>query len=241
MCLLCCCAVDEVANGLPDDGKMSLRPLAAGNTNQSQTGAIFEDHSYGFNAPVDREQALHGMQQLQKRICYCTDSTDCNPSRLINLGELTITGEEVTSWCQVAIRLFYFPYVSCGSMTALSIVHAVEPPRGVCADVWDTEFRVSVVQSIQLPFRPKKPLLQRDAQRELVVTRGRFSQQCVLVANADSCTISLMDFPNETWAWKKPGLLQYYDSSLPIDPVDTRPRPYVSIASVTPAGARLTP
>lgn len=56
------------------------------------SGSPFEDHMYGFRSLVNRERALGGMQQVQKMICYCTDSTACTPDRLVNIGTLTITG-----------------------------------------------------------------------------------------------------------------------------------------------------
>lgn len=113
----------------------------------------------------------------------------------------------------------------------------MDEPFVVCADVWNTEFRVSLVQPIQLPFTVHSPLKQQDSQRRLLVTRGENSLPCVLEQQADICTVNFQDFPADTLTSPDPATLQYYDSSLPQDTVDTRPVPYVAIASLVPAGA----
>ncbi|CDI87078.1 cysteine repeat modular protein, putative [Eimeria praecox] len=187
------CADDSVDEGLPNGGRMSVR-LTAANSGDLDTSSAFEWHMYGFTSLVNRELALGGLRQVQKMICYCTDSTTCTPDRLVNIGQLTIR------------------------------------------DVWNTEFRVSLVQRIKLPFTVSSPLKQQDSGRKLVVTRGESSLPCVLEQQADVCTVSFQDFPADTLSSPAPATLQYYDSSLPQDAVDTRPVPYVAIASLVPAG-----
>lgn len=58
----------------------------------TRSTAEFEEHYYGFSSLVDRDKALSGTPHLQKRICYCTDSTICTPDRLMDIGQLTIKG-----------------------------------------------------------------------------------------------------------------------------------------------------
>ncbi|OEH75896.1 cysteine repeat modular [Cyclospora cayetanensis] len=180
---------------LPDEGTMTLREHT-GIVSSEETGAHsgLEPHAYGFESLVIREQALAKTQQLRKRICYCSDSTDCSPKRLMDIGELVIT------------------------------------------DVWDTDFRISVVARIDVPLTIKAPLTQKSDQRQLVVARGDFLEPCNLENDATKCSISLRDFPKETWESEQQAILQIYDPSLPKDPLDSRPIPFVRIASLTPAG-----
>lgn len=102
--------------------------------------------------------------------------------------------------------------------------------------MWNTEFRVSLVQRIELPFTVSSPLKQQDAARKLKITRGDNSLPCVVDKQANLCSVSFQDFPAETLSSPDPATLQYYDSSLPQDTADTRPVPYVAIASLVPAG-----
>ncbi|CDJ28361.1 uncharacterized protein EMH_0014250 [Eimeria mitis] len=187
------CADDAMDETLPNGGVMSLRLTAATDTT-TESSSPYEEHMYGFRSLVDRKLALAGMQQVQKMICYCTDSTRCTPDRLVNIGTLTIS------------------------------------------DVWNTEFRVPLVQRIELPFTVHSPLQQQDSERKLSVTRGGNSLPCELEEQGNVCTVSFQDFPADTLSSPDPATLQYYDSSLPQDTVDTRPVPYVAIASLIPAG-----
>lgn len=72
---------------------MSLRKDTVQASQQPDDDVVFEEHSYGFNSRVIREESFAGVHQLQKRICYCVDSTQCLPERLVELGQLTITGK----------------------------------------------------------------------------------------------------------------------------------------------------
>ncbi|KAL8449815.1 hypothetical protein Emed_002778 [Eimeria media] len=76
---------------LPDEGTMSLRTNTLPVSEQGDGDLTFEDHSYGFNTLIVREQAFASAQTLRKRICYCTDSTSCSTDRLVDIGQLTIT------------------------------------------------------------------------------------------------------------------------------------------------------
>lgn len=73
---------------------MSLREHAPGGSDQGDASVIFEERSYGFTSPVIRENLFVGTHQVQKRICYCTDSRDCKPAQVLDIGQLTITGEQ---------------------------------------------------------------------------------------------------------------------------------------------------
>lgn len=107
----------------------------------------------------------------------------------------------------------------------------------MCADVWNGEFLVAIVSRVSVPFNVKSPLNQQDSQRKLVVTRGGVSVPCKIEENSDSCSFSFKDFAKDTWESRDAATLEYYDSSLPKDVVDTRPFPYVAIASLIPSGA----
>ncbi|KAL8271945.1 hypothetical protein Esti_004069 [Eimeria stiedai] len=75
---------------LPDEGIMSLRATTPHVSEAGDGDSIFEDHSYGFNSRILREHAFASVQKLHKRICYCIDSTDCSPERLVDIGQITM-------------------------------------------------------------------------------------------------------------------------------------------------------
>ncbi|KAL8431142.1 hypothetical protein ACSSS7_005460 [Eimeria intestinalis] len=105
--------------------------------------------------------------------------------------------------------------------------------------VWDTTFRVAIVQPVEVPFTLKGPLYQDGEQRVVRVTRGGYSENCQLQTGENTCRISLRSFPQETWSSQDPGTLEYYDSSIPRDALDDRPFPFVQLASLTPSGMSL--
>lgn len=76
---------------LPDHGLMSLRPATQ---QQNDTAGVFEEHAYGFKSLVNRETVFVDSHQLEKRICYCTDSLDCSPQRLFEIGRLILKGKK---------------------------------------------------------------------------------------------------------------------------------------------------
>lgn len=211
---------------------MSLRSQTTkGGTTRSTTES--EEHYYGFSSLVNRKKALSGIPQLQKRICYCTDSTVCTPDRLMDIGQLTINGvlfaERLTiistPWSSIMTVNFQLTCWKCDC-------HAF----CVCADVWNGELLVVTLSRVSVPFNVKSPLNQQDSQRKLVVTRGDVSLPCK-IENSDSCSFSFKDFAKDTWESRDAATLEYYDSSLPKDVVDSRPVPYVAIAYLIPSGA----
>lgn len=74
---------------------MSLRPDATQYSMHDPATVVFHDRAYGFDSPVDREKALADKQSMQRRICYCIDSTACTSSSLVDIGTLTIISESV--------------------------------------------------------------------------------------------------------------------------------------------------
>lgn len=109
-------------------------------------------------------------------------------------------------------------------------------PADVSADVWVTTFRVSVAQEIVVPFTAKSPLSSKDSKRLARVTCGSHSENCELETGADTCTIDLRKFPSKAWHSGLKASLEYYDSSIPEDSLDSRPIPFVEIASLIPTG-----
>ncbi|KAL8440015.1 hypothetical protein Efla_004931 [Eimeria flavescens] len=188
------CAEDTEESKLPDQGMMSLRTDTLHPSAQQRENVLFEEHSYGFNSRILREQTFADTQQLRKRICYCTDSSDCSAQRRVDIGEITIT------------------------------------------DVWDTTFRIAIAQQVKVPFSIKSPLHQGVSQREVRVVRGSYAENCALQAGNNICTISLRSFPEETWSSAESAVLEYYDSSIPLDSLDGRPIPFVQLANLLPTG-----
>lgn len=104
-------------------------------------------------------------------------------------------------------------------------------------DAWRGEFRLTLLQNLELDFAPPAPLLSSDPLSVVKLVRGAFEADCPASKTPSSWLVSLRNLPEETWQWEEAAAVLFHDSSLAVS--SAVPRPFVQIASVTPSGERL--